>query len=130
MICNPEFVETHWGMERMWQHSCGTVLPAMHVCTGNKCLGMDPCFAQAPAATVAKRVAEAEAGLCDLESTTSEDSFGHENVVATLLWHCDACHACLYRRQMRRNGSMFCLRQDLSPAAPVAKRVAESKVRL
>ena len=33
MICNPEFAETHLSMERMWQHSCGTVFPAIFLQT-------------------------------------------------------------------------------------------------
>ena len=43
-ICNPELVETSLGMERMRQHSRGTLLPAIHVLTGQECLGMDPHF--------------------------------------------------------------------------------------
>ena len=34
--CNPELLETHWGMERMWQPSHGTILAAIHVIFGQK----------------------------------------------------------------------------------------------
>jgi len=43
-ICNPELVNTHLGLERMCQHSCGTVLPAIYVITAQERLGMDPPF--------------------------------------------------------------------------------------
>ena len=43
-ICNPELVEPHLGIKKMWQHSCGTVLPEIHVITCQGCLGMDPHF--------------------------------------------------------------------------------------
>ena len=33
---NIQLLETHWGIEKMWQHSCGTVLPANHVSIGLK----------------------------------------------------------------------------------------------
>ena len=41
-ICNPELVEPLKGLKRMWQHSCGTVLPAIHVVICQERLGMDP----------------------------------------------------------------------------------------
>ena len=44
VICNPELVEPHLGMERMWQHSHGTVPPAIHVLTGHERLEMGPHF--------------------------------------------------------------------------------------
>jgi len=34
--CNPQLLETHCDMERMWQHSPGTALPANHVSIGRK----------------------------------------------------------------------------------------------
>ena len=68
MIGNPELVQTDVGVERMKQPSCGTVLPAGCVLTGQDCLGMDPHFlAQrpnlSPAAMVAKWAHEAEERL-------------------------------------------------------------------
>ena len=34
--CNPQLLETHWGMARMWQPSHGTILAAVHVIFGQK----------------------------------------------------------------------------------------------
>ena len=36
IVTNQELLETHWGMERMWQHSHGTVKAAIHVILGQK----------------------------------------------------------------------------------------------
>jgi len=81
------------------QHSCGTVLPAIGVFTGNECLGMDPYSwlrsVLSPAATVTKWIAEVEAVQgCNLQPGACGDSSGYEKEPATLLWHCAACHLC------------------------------------
>ena len=46
-FCNLSLVETHLGMERMQQHSCGNLLPAAHVPLDQECLGMDAHMASA-----------------------------------------------------------------------------------
>ena len=52
-------------MERMWQHSCGGLLPVIYVIIGEKLLGMDPPFGSGPnvrlLATVPEQVYEADA---------------------------------------------------------------------
>jgi len=34
--CNPQLLETRWGLERILKHSCGTVLPTNHVSIGKE----------------------------------------------------------------------------------------------
>jgi len=42
VICNSELVEAHVGSDRKRQLSCGSVLLAIYVLTGQECLESDP----------------------------------------------------------------------------------------
>ena len=40
--CNPQLLETRWGLERILKHSCGTVLPTNHVSIGQEHFQLRP----------------------------------------------------------------------------------------